>query len=102
MHQITKEPIFFTMNHLIPEYTCARCGKKFVLPICTDLKRYTYKLMAGRTLQYYDCYSCFRAAQKEKDERRKAQKEKTKIKMSEVMRKMSAARWEKIRSEKKG
>ena len=88
------------MNNLIPEYTCPRCGKKFVLPICTDLEHYAYKLMAGRILQYYDCYSCFRAAQKEQDERRVKQREKTKIKMSEVMRKMSAARWEKIRSER--
>ena len=88
------------MNNLIPEYTCPCCGKRFVMTICTDLTRYAYKLMAGRTLQYYDCYTCFRAAQKEQDERRAKQKEKTKIKMGEVMRKMTAARREKIRSEK--
>ena len=97
MQQINKASTFVNMNQLMPEYTCPRCGKKFVLPICTDLNRYAYKLTAGRQLQYYDCYSCFRAAQKEQDERRAKQKEKMKIKMSEVMRKMSAARWEKIR-----
>lgn len=100
MQQTSKAPTFVNMNQLMPEYTCPRCGKKFVLPICTDLECYAYKLMAGRQIQYYDCYTCFRAAQKEKDERRAKQKEKTKIKMSEVMRKMSVARWEKIRSER--
>ena len=88
------------MNNLIPEYTCPCCGKRFVMTIGTNLERYAYKLTAGRQLQYYDCYTCFRAAQKKQDERRAKQKEKMKIKMSEVMRKMSAARWEKIRSER--
>lgn len=94
---MSKPSTKITMDNLIPEYTCAGCGKRFVMTIGTDLERYAYKLTAGRQLQYYDCYSCFRAAQKEQDERRAKQKEKTKIKMAEVMRKMTAAHREKIR-----
>lgn len=86
---------------ILNEITCPICGKTKLLPYGTDMKEYVYKLTIKNKLHYYCSYHCFREAQKKEEERRAAQKEKTKIKMGEVIRKMTAARWAKIRSEAK-
>jgi len=59
----------FNMNYLIPEYTCGHCGKKFILPVDADIKRYVYKKMIGKKMVYYHCYTCYRAATKDEEEK---------------------------------
>ena len=88
------------LDLILNEIDCPNCGKTKILAYGTDMREYVYKLSIKGRLQYFCSYHCFRAAQKKEEERRAAQKEKTKIKMGEVIRKMTAARWEKIRSEK--
>ena len=88
------------LDLILNEIDCPICGKTKVLAYGTDMREYVYKLTIKNKTTYYCSYHCFRAAQKAEEERRAAQKEKTKIKMGAVIRKMTAARWEKIRSEK--
>lgn len=74
----------FTMNILLPEYTCPQCGKRFVMSVGTDIKRYTYKMMMGRQVQYMCSYHCFRAAVKADEAKKAERKEARRKKMKEV------------------
>ena len=97
-----KIPNRITLEELIPEYTCPCCGKKFVLSLGTDLRKYTYRLITNNNLTKYFCsYHCFRQVQREAEEAKTTRRAETRIKMANVIRKMTADRWEKIRSEAK-
>lgn len=74
----------FTMNILFPEYVCPCCGKRFVMSVGTDIKRYTYKMMNGRQVQYMCSYHCFRAAVKAGEAKQAERKEARRKKMKEV------------------
>ena len=84
MQQTSKAPTFVNMNQLIPEYTCPQCGKRFVMPVGTDIKHYTYKMMAGRQVQYMCSYHCYRAAVKAGEAKQAERKEARRKKMKEV------------------
>lgn len=80
----------FTMNILFPEYVCPQCGKRFVMPVGTDIKHYAYKMMNGRCVQYMCSYHCFRAAVKADEAKQAERKEARRKKMKEVFIKNAA------------
>ena len=77
---------------ILNEITCPICGKTKLLPYGTDMVNYVYKKKINGKSQYLCSYHCFREAEKKEEERRAKQRAATKIKMGEVIRKMTAAR----------
>lgn len=58
----------------MPPKVCKTCGKTF--PVAS--LRYVYKLTkpnTGTAYDWYCCYTCFRAAQKPREEKRRAHRE---------------------------
>lgn len=94
---MSKPSTKITMDNLIPEYTCPFCGKRFVMPVGTDIKRYAYKRIVNRQIVYYHCYTCYRAAVKADEQKQADAKEARRKKMKEVFSKTAA----KYREERK-
>lgn len=62
---------YLNLNTLLPEITCAECGKKKCLPWGTDLTNYVYQRRSGYKSgrlrrEFYCSYSCMKKASERK------------------------------------